>query len=842
MAGELIGALRVMLGLDTAQFEDGVKGATRHAKALEKTFDKWGSRMRKTGDIMSIGITAPLVLFSKQAIQTAMDAEELDAAFGETFGKNTVVMDKWARSTGDAMGRSTREMKEMLNTFGIFFNQAAPTSEVANELSQDFTKLAQDLASFFNTSNEQALQALRSGLSGESEPLRRYGVFLSEAAVKAKAAEMGIKAMNGKFTDQQKIMIRAAIIMEKTTKAQGDVLRTADSSANRLRASQAAWEELSITVGNELLPALTPLVTKFSELVNAFGKLNPETQKWIMYIAGGAAVLGPVLSITGRLTSAIGTLIPMLVSTGPAGAAAGGGMTAAAGGFRAFAAAALPIVGVIAGIAAAGYLIYKNWDTIAPVMKKVGDSIQKAIGPTVMKAVESFKEAMTRLWEGPFGDALRYVGSELAQFATEFVDFFGPVLMGAVRGVITFLSGAFNTIVDLLNIVGSVLKGDFSGAWTQTGELLINTVKRLWDVVESIFPGITESIKKLYREAKQWLGDALGNVLDSVSEKVKKAGDFFYDLYDRVVGNSYVPDMVDEIGEHMARLEETLVEKARDKTTKAADLFRQMQEDVSAMLERLYPEAALFNRWQADVKLLEQAHAKGILTANQYADAIQRLRHEFWEAEDNMIASNDNDKWKLPDDFSQSLVKPNEDAMKEVRRVLDKEMEGINDSLRDKTADTVMAFVDMSNNILGSVRGLANSLKSGDILGSIMGFLDVIGQVAGLFGGKSASPAVKTKPMPGYRYGTDFTVGGSGNPDSKLVQFMASPGERVRVTPRGKAANDGLVVYVRKGEMFDAHVERVAGPLADRAAERGAVGGAALATQQRYRSEKARMS
>src|SRR3546814_11380927 len=82
-------------------------------------------------------------------------------------------------------------MQKAANTFGIFFNTAVNPQKAA-DMSQIFAQLAQDLGSFYNVDTDTAIQKLRSGLSGESEPLRDFGVFLTEANVKAKALEMGL--------------------------------------------------------------------------------------------------------------------------------------------------------------------------------------------------------------------------------------------------------------------------------------------------------------------------------------------------------------------------------------------------------------------------------------------------------------------------------------------------------------------------------------------------------------------------------------------------------------------------------------------------------------------------
>lgn len=443
MAGSaLIGNLAVNLALETAAFQRGANIAEKRASALGGKMQDLGTKITKIGAGLTLGVTAPLMAFGKASFTAASDAAELDAAFGETFGGLTKSMDAWAVSVGNSMGRSTREIKEGANTFGLYFNQAAKTREEAAKMSQTFTVLAQDLASFHNTDVETAITALRSGLSGEAEPMRKFGVFLSEAAVNAKAAEMGIASLGQKLTDEQKIAARYAIIMEKTASAQGDVARTSGSTANQIRASKAAWEELQINIGTKLLPALTPLITALGGVLEKFNQLSPTMQTWVVGAGAVAAAIGPIMLGLGPLLIAFGKLLPLLVSLGPVIATFGKALIglAIAGG---------PITVVLLA-AGALYLAFKNWDKIEPIVR---------------------------------------------------------------------------------NMVNAI---------------------------------------------RTWLVDKLNAVWDSAKAKIDAVKNKFRDLYQAVVGNSYIPDMVDGIGRSMAELQKIMVDPALSATEKVGHAFQSL--------------------------------------------------------------------------------------------------------------------------------------------------------------------------------------------------------------------------------------------------------------------------
>lgn len=324
------------------------------------------------GSRATLYLTTPLTAFGIAAGKAAIDAEELQSAFNVTFAKNADVMNRWAMATGNAMGRSIVEMKQAANTFGIFFNQAAPADKAA-AMSREFAVLAQDLGSFFNTDTQTAIDKLRSGLSGESEPLRDFGVFLTEANVKAKALAMGLKPVSGELTEQQKIMARYALILDATKNAQGDVARTSESTANRIRASQAAWSNLQVVVGEKLIPALTPLIAQLAGALEWFGKLSPATQGWIVKAGMLAAALGPVMLAVSGVARAFSFMAgpvtwlmsasPMLISTlgmVRTTVMALGGAFLRAGVMM----LANPMVLAIMAVVAAAALLYLHWDKV----------------------------------------------------------------------------------------------------------------------------------------------------------------------------------------------------------------------------------------------------------------------------------------------------------------------------------------------------------------------------------------------------------------------------------------------------------------------------------------------
>jgi hypothetical protein len=186
----------------------------------------------------------------------------------------------------------------------LYLPQQAPLARLVKQqvlsgqelagFSNDFTALASDLASFNNTTPEQAVQAIGAALRGESEPLRQYGVLLNDAALKAAALELGIYDGSGALTDQQKILAAQKVIFEKTTDAQGDFARTSGGLANSQRTLTAQMDNLQASIGQALLPvveAILPLCSRFA----AWAADNPNT---FLTIAGAIGAVAAAIVVT----------------------------------------------------------------------------------------------------------------------------------------------------------------------------------------------------------------------------------------------------------------------------------------------------------------------------------------------------------------------------------------------------------------------------------------------------------------------------------------------------------------------------------------------------------------
>lgn len=188
------------------------------------------------------------------SVNAASNLREAMTKSQAVFGPASRQIEQWAATAARSFGQSKRQALEAAGTFGNLFDAMGLAESKAVAMSKGIVQLATDLASFNNVTVDEALIALRSGLVGEVEPMRRFGVAINAASVEQKALAMGLARTRAELTESAKVQARYQLILENTTNAQGDFARTAHEAANQARILAAQAEDTSAKFGQVLLP------------------------------------------------------------------------------------------------------------------------------------------------------------------------------------------------------------------------------------------------------------------------------------------------------------------------------------------------------------------------------------------------------------------------------------------------------------------------------------------------------------------------------------------------------------------------------------------------------------
>ena len=210
------------------------------------------------------GFIGAVGVAGKHMVTMASDAAEVQSKMEVIFGRTLPGLTKNLDAFSKATGASRFELREQVADMGALLAPLLGTKQAAAGMSSQFVKLATDIGSFYNVPTADALLAIRSGLVGEAEPLRRFGVLLNEAAVKAEGLRLGLVKGKEVMTESEKVQARASLIMKQTTLAQGDATRTAESFANQMKRLKNSVIDAATEMGSRLIPVILPMVQRFN--------------------------------------------------------------------------------------------------------------------------------------------------------------------------------------------------------------------------------------------------------------------------------------------------------------------------------------------------------------------------------------------------------------------------------------------------------------------------------------------------------------------------------------------------------------------------------------------------
>jgi hypothetical protein len=238
--------------------------ATLDAMGFKKAQTALGKFGRFAGTALA-GIAAAsaaaLAKMGMDSIQAASDYEEALNKVNVIFGKQAESIKAFSDTASSTFGQSATQALSAASSFAGLGRAAGLQDRDLTKFATTLTVLASDLASFNNTSVEDAIQALGSGLRGEAEPLRRFDVLLNDATLRATALKMGlIETDKQALTPAQKTLASYNEILRQTKLAQGDFTNTSDGLANSQKTLTAVWTDLQREIGTALLPTFQSFV------------------------------------------------------------------------------------------------------------------------------------------------------------------------------------------------------------------------------------------------------------------------------------------------------------------------------------------------------------------------------------------------------------------------------------------------------------------------------------------------------------------------------------------------------------------------------------------------------
>lgn len=276
------------------------KGAQRAFRQVKGEVKDVGDSLTRLKDHASSALVAYAgASFLQDSVQSASNLTEALTLSTVVFGESAEAMKKWSESTASSLGIAQSEALQFSANYASLAKSFGVGEDQAVGLAKRLTEHAADLASFRNTSVEDALHAIRSGLTGEMEPMRRFGSTLSVVRLEQQALADGIWDGNGALTLQQKVLATYNLILADTAEAVGDVDRTSGDLATKQKKLSAEWEDAKANLGMGLVPAMRLAVSAATALANAWQAI-PGSAQAAMLALGGLALAGPKLVALGK--------------------------------------------------------------------------------------------------------------------------------------------------------------------------------------------------------------------------------------------------------------------------------------------------------------------------------------------------------------------------------------------------------------------------------------------------------------------------------------------------------------------------------------------------------------
>jgi len=479
--------------------------------------------------VMAAKIVKATATAIKASTNLAMEAMESENLVAVTFGRMTSDITAWSNNLESALGLNAYYLRK---NAGVYYNIASSLGLASNNalvLSKNVVSLAEDMASFYNLSEEEAFNKIRSGLTGITLPLKELGIVVNDAYVKTVAYKYGIAALGTELSEGQKLVARYYAILDQTKNAHGDLARTLDTPLNQMRIFKARIQALGISLGNLLIP-----------MINA---VLPYIQAFILLVTKAVRALSNLLGIMGVKPSA------GMEETGVALESVGSAAEGAAGQVgklkkELLGLAAFDEMNVLkapeseggtgggggAGGGIADFPIAEYDMGLGNMSKKVDEIIAK---------FNEFRNVVKGIFEDMFNSDMfqQYVGlwGKMWEDIVIEAKIWGPIIWGSISKL--FGSIWKDAIKPALGIIKDIWMGlleEIGIAWDKHGVGILNRIgefvnnviglfQSIWDnVLNPIIKPFLEMLKKVWEETFKPM---VATVLDFVGKLIKGALD-----------------------------------------------------------------------------------------------------------------------------------------------------------------------------------------------------------------------------------------------------------------------------------------------------------------------------
>lgn len=462
-----------------------LKGFQGRLQQLQPTFQK----MALVGTAAFAGIAAGV----GASVKEAAAAEGAYNKFNTVFADGSEEMLQFVKTLRKEMPTATHEIVRLAADMQDLLVPMGLSRDLAQDMSQGFLDVANKIAAFNDVAPTEVLEAIKSGLAGSAEPLKRFGVNALESALEVRAMNMGLLEAGQTMKDvepQLRAQIRAQALLAQVVDNSSDAIsgfaENNDSFIRRQQELQATIKEVKETLGKAFLPIIDSVLKKILPVVQKLGEWiqeNPRLAKAIIFVTGAVAGLVAIAGVLGIVMATVSV-------------------------------ASLGFALVIAGLIAIGILLVANWDKISKFFKKFWQQLKDGAN----NIAEAFKNVFTgianffsNIWQG-IADTFTSIWDTITNTFQSVLDFLSNLWSGFWNGLINILTNLgyliIGIIVSLLDLLIPQWR-EYLALLVEAWQFYWNTIKEIfitvWNAISQFFTAIWEAIKVVFVSVFQFI-------------------------------------------------------------------------------------------------------------------------------------------------------------------------------------------------------------------------------------------------------------------------------------------------------------------------------------------------
>ncbi len=270
---DLLGSMRVEIIGDNSKLDKSIDASEKKTKEYGDSSEKLAKSLKTLFSGIAFAAVAKKIFdITKEASALAASGEEIRSKFNAVFKDGAADVQAWAEEYATSVGRSDTQTLSFLATLQDTFVPMGIARDTASEFSKTMVELSGDLGSFNDVAQADVIKDLQSALVGNHETMRKYGVVINETTLLQEAMNSGLVNSKAEMTEEIKIRARMNLIIAGTQDAQGDLLRTQESTTNVNAALNSQLEKLLESYGSAVNKGILPFKKNLLDEITTINK------------------------------------------------------------------------------------------------------------------------------------------------------------------------------------------------------------------------------------------------------------------------------------------------------------------------------------------------------------------------------------------------------------------------------------------------------------------------------------------------------------------------------------------------------------------------------------------